>query len=71
MTLVYRVNVKYSGDGADGAGTLVFHGLSGEPPPDALQVQTSVELSRTQGNTGTITYEMMMEIRALRKCLHN
>lgn len=45
-----------SGDGADGAGTFALHGLpplqlSGDPPPDALQVQASVKLSRTQGNT--------------------
>ena len=45
------------GDGADGATTaLVLHGLpplqfSGYPPPNALQVQAPVKLSRTQRNT--------------------
>lgn len=44
------------GDGANGAGALVLHGLpplqlSGDPPPDALQVQGSVKLPRPQRNT--------------------
>lgn len=43
------------GDSTDGAATLALHGLphfqlSGDPPPDALQIQASVKLSSTQGN---------------------
>lgn len=43
------------GNSTDGAATLVLHGLphfqlSGDPPPDALQIQASVKLSSTQGD---------------------
>lgn len=49
-----------SGDGADGAVALVLRGfsllqLSGDPPPDALQVQTPVKLACSQRNTGKHT----------------
>lgn len=57
---VWRVNLQCLGDGADGAATLVLHGLppfqlSGDPPPDSLQVQASVKLSRAQGDTRKTT----------------
>lgn len=48
-------SVRRSSDGADGAATLILHGLpsfqlSGDSPPDALQVQAPVELARAQGD---------------------
>lgn len=48
-------SVRRSSDGADGAATLILHGLppfqlSGDSPPDALQVQASIELARAQGD---------------------
>lgn len=47
--------MRRSSDGADGAATLILHGLppfqlSGDSPPDALQVQASIELARAQGD---------------------
>lgn len=51
------------GDGTDGAATLVLHGLphfqlSSDPPPDALQIQTSVKLSSTQWNAKKTTNKL-------------
>lgn len=48
-------SVRRSRDGADGAAALILHGLppfqlSGDSPPDALQVQASIELARAQGD---------------------
>lgn len=55
-TVEADVHFKGLGDGADCAVTHVLHGLpplqlSVDPPPVALQVQASVKLSGTQGNT--------------------
>lgn len=61
------------GDGAHAAASLVLHGLpplqlSGDPPPDALQVQDPVKLSRPQGNTRRRKHTRLITHQALNLC---